>query len=119
VRVTGNVLALRSALAKFLDLSRRGLAFFTSYRYTEAENAEIEAAFDEAKTALAAPPRNCDLYPDCNSAWKAYNAIADRERLPGFDYWLFEEAKQEGGAPRERHGYGTPDMAGTGVVNGG
>ncbi len=22
-------------------------------------------------------------------------------------------------APRERHGYGTPDMAGTGVVNGG
>lgn len=98
VRLTGDVYALRSALAKFLDLSRRGLAFFTSYRYTEAENTEIEAAFDEAKSALAGRPRNCDLYPDCNSAWKAYNAIADRERLPGFDYWLFEEAKQEGGA---------------------
>lgn len=98
VRLIGDVYALRSALAKFLDFSRRGLAFFTSYRYTEAENAEIEAAFDEAKSALVAPPRNCDLYKDCNAAWKAYNAIADRERLPGFDYWLFEEAKQEGAA---------------------
>ena len=50
------------------------------------------------RKALAGRPRNCDLYKDCNAAWKAYNAIADRERLPGFDYWLFEEAKQEGGA---------------------
>ena len=98
VRLIGDVNALRSALTKFLDLSRRGLAFFTSYRYTEAENAEIEAAFDDAKSALVAPHRNCDLYPDCNAAWKAYNAIADRERLPGFDFWLFEEAKQEGSA---------------------
>ena len=98
VRLTGDVYALRSALAKFLDLSRRGLAFFTSYRYTEAENTEIEAAFDEAKSALYAPPRNCDLYPDCNSAWKAYTALDKRDHLPGFDYWLFEEAKQEGAA---------------------
>lgn len=50
------------------------------------------------RAALAGKPRNCDLYKDCNAAWKAYNAIADRERLPGFDYWLFEEAKQEGAA---------------------
>ena len=57
----GNAAAMREALEKFLDFSRRGLAFFTSYRYTEAENAEIEAAFYEAKNALAAPARNCDV----------------------------------------------------------
>ena len=51
-----------------------------------------------ARKALAGRPRNCDLYKDCDSAWKAYNALDKRERLPGFDYWLFEEAKQEGGA---------------------
>jgi hypothetical protein len=56
-----NAAAMRGALSKFLDLSRRGLAFFTSYRYTEAENDEIEAAFDEAKSALSAPARNCDV----------------------------------------------------------
>jgi len=50
------------------------------------------------RKALAGRPRNCDLYKDCNAAWKAYNAIGDRERLPGFDHWLFEDAKQEGGA---------------------
>jgi hypothetical protein len=46
-----------------------------------------------------APVRNCDRFADCNSAWKAYNAIAGRERLPGFDFWLFEKVK-EGGARR-------------------
>lgn len=51
----------------------------------------------EVESALSAPPRNCDLYKDCNAAWKAYNALDKRERLPGFDFWLFEEAKQEGG----------------------
>lgn len=69
---------------------------------------EIDAILAEARNkgdtlayvrkALAGKPRNCDLYKDCNAAWKAYNALDKRERLPGFDHWLFEDAKQEGGA---------------------
>ena len=88
VRLIGDVYALRSALAKFLDLSRRGLAFFTSYRYTEAENAEIEAAFDSAKTALSAPPRNCDVgtsdeqLPRFVAAWEAaHRDVVDRRSM--------------------------------------
>ena len=58
----GNAAAMREALEKFLDLARRGLAFFTSYRYTEEENDELEDAFANAKSALAAPARNCDRF---------------------------------------------------------
>ena len=87
--------ALENARSKFIhikkcadegEVSRKKLAILCDF-----VSREITAA-------LAAPPRNCDLYKDCNAAWKAYNAIGDRERLPGFDHWLFEEAKQEGGA---------------------
>lgn len=58
----GNSAALREALEKFLDLARRGLAFVTSYRYTEEENDELEEAFANAKSALAKPARNCDVW---------------------------------------------------------
>lgn len=96
----GNAAALRAALEKFLDFSRRGLAFFTSYRYTEAENAEIEAAFDGAKAALAAPARNCDRFADPGKAWLAYKAECDKnETVPnmiGAISWLLEPAKKGG-----------------------
>lgn len=84
VRVTGDAAALREALKESTAL----LAVVRGDEYEENITRQIIRNTD----ALSAPPRNCDLYPDCNTAWKAYNAIADRERLPGFDFWLFEEA---------------------------
>jgi hypothetical protein len=95
-----NAAAMRGALSKFLDLSRRGLAFFTSYRYTEAENDEIEAAFDEAKSALAAPARNCDRFATEDEAREAYWAYREplefnNKPFVAITEWLFAPA--EGG----------------------
>ena len=83
----GNALKIREAL-QWVD---RFFSYDGSGTSTDAATLAIEAS-TKTRDALAAPPRNCDLYKDCNAAWKAYNAIADRERLPGFDFWLFEEA---------------------------
>ena len=79
-----NAAAMREALEESTAL----LAVVRGDEYEENITRQISRNTD----VLSAPPRNCDLYPDCNTAWKAYNAIADRERLPGFDFWLFEEA---------------------------
>lgn len=86
----GNAAAMRDALERI----RRVCA-----NQDNADSQVREWAEDFADAALAAPPRNCDRYPSCNAAWKAYNAIdiEKRERLPGFDPWLFEDAKPEGG----------------------
>ena len=89
----GNALKIREAL-QWVD---RFFSYDGSGTSTDAATLAIEAS-TKTRDALDAPPRNCDLYKDCNAAWKAYNALDKRERLPGFDYWLFEEAKQEGGA---------------------
>lgn len=89
----GNALKIREAL-QWVD---RFFSYDGSGTSTDAATLAIEAS-TKTRAALDAPPRNCDLYKDCNSAWKAYNALDKRERLPGFDHWLFEEAKQEGGA---------------------
>jgi hypothetical protein len=84
VRVTGDAAALREALKESTAL----LAVVRGDEYEENITRQISRNTD----VLSAPPRNCDLYPDCNAAWKAYNALDKRERLPGFDHWLFEEA---------------------------
>lgn len=101
VRVTGDVLALREALKESTAL----LAVLRGDEYEENITRQIDRNTDVLSAPLkpsddtgACRPRNCDLYKDCNAAWKAYNALDKRERLPGFDYWLFEDAKQEGGA---------------------
>jgi hypothetical protein len=93
-RAPGNVAALREALRQ-ISLALWGQIDPGCNNDCCAPKRELARLAD---AALAAPARNCDLYPDCNAAWKAYNAIEDRERLPGFDFWLFEEAKQEGAA---------------------
>ena len=84
----GNAAALRAAL-------RESTAILTVV-HGEEYSGEIGMQIDKNTEALAAPARNCDRFADCNSAWKAYNAIENRERLPGFDFWLFAPAK--GGA---------------------
>ena len=96
----GNAAAMREALEKFLDLARRGLAFFTSYRYTEEENDELEDAFANAKSALAAPARNCDRFATAEEARRAFESahshgIVHNLYTAAFD-WLFKKA--EGGA---------------------
>ena len=97
---TGNAAAMRAALEKFLDFSRRGLAFVTSYRYTDAENEEIEAAFDAAKSAIAEPARNCDRpFRSVDEALGAY--VTERGDGPHLGYcdaikWALAPAK--GGA---------------------
>ena len=65
------------------------------------------------------PLRNCDRFKKPDQAMLAF-AIATRrttidlDAALAFAAWLFAPA-----SPQARHGYGTPDMAGTGVVNGG
>ena len=94
----GNAAALREALEKFLDLARRGLAFFTSYRYTEAENNELEDAFANAQSALAAPARNVDRFADADAAIDAVKSefanvmLLDAKQLHAVCDWLFAHA---------------------------
>ena len=52
----------------------------------------------KAKAVLAAPPRNCDRYPNLHDAWLAWQAdcaenMADQKK---FHVWLYSMA--EGGA---------------------
>ena len=52
-------------------------------------------AIDKAKSALAAPVRNCDLYATWEDAVMAWN-----HRLMNFGKWLFAKADEaEGGQP--------------------
>ena len=80
--IPGNAAAMREALK---EQSR--------YWWSHIRNYSENEMLKRTDAALAAPARNCDRFSDCNSAWKAYNAIADRERLPGFDFWLFATAE--------------------------
>jgi DNA invertase Pin-like site-specific DNA recombinase len=52
----------------------------------------------KAKAALAAPPRNCDLYKSEPEAYQAYLTAmknATRKTYVYFEPWLFAEAKGE------------------------
>ena len=91
----GNAAAQRESL---VNIDEETNVIDRSDLWEEREELLDDALYDirmKARAALAAPARNCDRFADCNSAWKAYNAIANRERLPGFDFWLFAP---EGGA---------------------
>lgn len=87
----GNAAALREALVAFVD----SIQWLCDGDERGIFKRQFAPLLSEASAALADPARNCDRFADCNSAWKAYNAIVDRERLSGFDFWLFSPA--EGG----------------------
>ena len=56
----------------------------------------------QARAALAAPPRNCDLFETADEAWLAYKDECDKdETVPnmiGAISWLLAKAKKEGDA---------------------
>ena len=64
----------------------------------------LDKIYDEAESALAAPPRNCDVYATADEAYVAWQKICENESIPpsskvdsAFKYWLFTTA-EEGGA---------------------
>ena len=93
---------LAAALAHANECERHAAAE-RAERARAVEEAQREANLRADRLAAGRPaPRNCDLYQTCNEAWKAYNAIQDRHRLPGFDLWLFERA-QAGAVAESAH----------------
>lgn len=44
------------------------------------------------KRQTPSPIRNCDRFETETEAWRAYNAIPERNGLPGYSEWLFERA---------------------------
>lgn len=82
----GDAAAMREAL-------EQALAYCESDQKSGIAYSDNDVLVPMLRAALAAPARNCDRFADCNTAWKAYNAITARERLPGFDFWLFDTVK--------------------------
>lgn len=57
--------------------------------------------FLDAKKALSAPPRNCDLYATEDEAWQAFCGVHPDAKCPSdywseqYQMWLFAEVKGE------------------------
>ena len=88
-----NMKAMREALAGLID----GICFHCDLS-EDCKGAPCEK-MQKAKAALAAPPRNCDLY-DNESCRMAYHLHGDGTMtMQAFADWLFAPAtEQEGGA---------------------
>jgi hypothetical protein len=87
----GNAAKMREALEKVVEIAKRE---WNAFRETSAmyEMHEICTA------ALAAPPRNCDLYKTEPEAYQAYLTAMKNKTKKTYVYfepWLFEEAKGE------------------------
>lgn len=90
----GNAAATREALVAALPIMRN--CPFTHYNTTE-----VDTVVEMMERALSAPARNCDLYDDAETAWRAW--LEDKENWdefgsPGLELceWLFASAKKKG-----------------------
>jgi hypothetical protein len=86
----GNVAAMREALEELIaNIEMRSSTF--------GLNVMVDTkTFLDAKAALAAPPRNCDLYKSEPEAYQAYLTAmknATRKTYVYFEPWLFAKVK--------------------------
>lgn len=89
----GNVQKMREAIETALTIIR-GIINGTIAR----TNNSVFDCRDKLKEALAAPPRNCDIYGDYDSICKAWEKSVRTGGLT-FGEWTFAQAmEKEGGA---------------------
>ena len=116
--VAGNVAALREALEWCVFDYETGGIDETSEKWLAEHFGETSAlvCWRKAKAALAAPPRNCDMFntgdpaKDANDAYAAWQTYCDNTSMPpscrvesAFKNWLFAPAAEwKGMARRER-----------------
>jgi hypothetical protein len=108
----GNAAAMREALELLNQLFDSGV-LGTHSDMTADEIDNVDELYFNTKSALAAPPRNCDLYnsgdadKDANSAWDCFNGalnldiqnLSERELAMLKEFmsafvWLFSSAKE-------------------------
>jgi hypothetical protein len=88
-RQVGNAAKMREALEKVVEIAKRE---WNAFR----ETAAMYEMHEICTAALAAPPRNCDLYKSEPEAYQAYLTAmknATRKTYVYFEPWLFAEAK--------------------------
>lgn len=91
-RETGNATALRAALETILRDCKGG----KGYDHTGMKDKFFDAIEEQARAALAAPARNCDLFADYASALEYWQTHEECAEVNGcFDVWLM--ARAEGG----------------------
>ena len=95
-----NQFKMRSALEYLRDASREFCHLILNSKYNEVydkykhpEVAKISDAIVNANIALAASPRNCDLYETENETLKAFHATYPISTYYLYVKWLFAEAK--------------------------
>ena len=101
----GNATKLREALEAMFEFWKvHGSAY--SVRVCPVRDLEEEVeknrvfVMEKAKAALAAPPRNCDLYADPHEAWLEWQDVCAKafpSTGPKFHAWLFAPSTQEKG----------------------
>lgn len=84
----GNAAAMREAAETALS-TIRGIISGTIAR----TNNSVFDCRDKLKSALAAPPRNCDKFTTLSDAWEAY---CSSKTMSIFPFWLFD-TNEEGG----------------------
>ena len=95
-RERGDCAKLREALCEILSYVESFHKYITPRRGKRltALFAVADTILSKASAALAAPPRNCDLYADEQSAWEAFS---EKRQGPDssteeYEQWLFEKA---------------------------
>lgn len=98
----GNAAKLREVVGDLLYMAERYVkktpatesVIFDAKTKKEIRTVNYYDVIAKAQAALAAPPRNCDLYADEQSAWEAFS---EKRQGPDssteeYEQWLFEKA---------------------------
>ena len=106
----GNAAKLREALDKIEKMAHCDLSNVYP-KYRDKFNDMIGGIEREARAALAAPPRNCDLYNDVEDSWQDYKQFRrqtgeaiyfDMVHFWSFAKWLFAPATERKGETDEQ-----------------
>lgn len=90
----GNAATLREALQMFVDSVEWLCAGDESGRIRR----QFAVLLSDARAALSAPPRNCDVFPTWEKAAEAWGKSPEWSECPDAGWaWLFDPAKKEGG----------------------
>ena len=88
--VFGNAAAMREALEEFIAYSE---VVFSAGMFNREH---LERLVQKAKAAIAAPPRNCDMFKTSDAAITAFVSTLDDDAKPHWivmGHWLFETAE--------------------------
>lgn len=85
---TGNVVKLREALGVAREL------LLPQCHYDIPYSKNCFAAVEKIDSALATPPRNCDLYSH-EEALQIWAAKEEKDIVSCFDVWLYEKGGEE------------------------